>query len=173
MLPDTVLASLVTGLLTGGAAVATAIVTYRSQRESDSEASKRLYRQHAVREEYEAYRDVYMAFNSCIRRYEDYTHLLYEDDYSKKISEPMFNLSEKLDVASIYLSESEEEILRDQMMKLRKQRQFINEMAMKKDEELINDSVDTSNRLHHSDFEEIFSEIKSVLDPKLNVRENT
>jgi len=170
MLPDTVLASLVTGLLTGGAAVATAIVTYRSQRESDEEASKRLYRQHAVREEYEAYRDLYLAFNNCIREYREPGKIVQADNYEERIAEPMVNLSQNLDVASVYLSESDEDVLRDRMMELREQREYIYTLALIADPEF-NGNFETPDRLYDSDFEDLFSEVKSVLYSKINVRD--
>lgn len=148
-----------------------ASISFWSQRESDLEASKRLYRQHAVKEEYEAYRQLYLAFISCIREYREPGSLVQADDYETEIADPMINLSEKLDVASIYLSESDEETLRQQMMKLRTQREYIHELALNSDPDLMNEYIETSSRLDNGDFEQISSEVKSILGQELELRD--
>lgn len=167
MLPDTAWVALFTGLASFGSTV----IVYLSHRESDEEASKRLYRQHAVREEYEAYRELYLAFINCIREYREPGSFVQADDYETEIAEPMINLSEKLDVASIYLSESEKETLRQQMMELRTQREYIHELALNSDPDFMNEHIEISNSLDNSDFEQIFSKVKSILGQELEVRD--
>ncbi|MDB2246537.1 hypothetical protein PM076_17805 [Halorubrum ezzemoulense] len=170
MLPDTVLASLVTGLLTGGAAVATSIVTYRSQRESDSEASKRLYRQHVVREEAEAYRDLYLAFDECVREYKEPGSLINTENPQTETQSLFDEVQLKVSVASLYLDQPEIDELETAKKTLNKQCIYVRDLARESNNDTPDIGVDRENKVNISELDGILDSVKSIVEPRLNVR---